>query len=420
MNGQNYPSKEPGKNLLDGYRALDLTTDIGFATGCMLGKYGVDVIKIERPGGDPSRIKAPYIGGKKDPEKSIFWNVYNADKRGITLDITTEKGKEIFLEMVKTADFVLESFEPGYLDELGLGYDVLSKVNPAVVLTSITPFGQFGPKAHWKGGDLIAAARGAVMDNIGDEDRCPLLEPADTSIFYGNCAAFCGTMVAHYARVQTGEGQQVDISLQEAGVSRNPQGQIAWMYNRNIIKRMGAFNKYGTTKVRTIWECKDGFINWTMFAGFLGAKSNAALSQWMTEDGMENPLAEVTDWVNFSMAPLSAEQLAHWEDCIAKFFKTHTKDEYRVESPKRKLNATVLDEASDLYQNYQLNEIGYWKQIEYPEWGVSVPHVRYITSASETVNETERRAPHVGEHNEEILGKEFGYNVAELKAAGII
>lgn len=420
MNENAYPSNAPKQNLMDGYRALDLTTDIGFATGCMLGKFGVDVIKIEQPGGDPCRIRAPYIGNAVDPDKSIFWNVYNSDKRGITLDIKKEKGKEIFLEMVKTADFVIESFEPGYLEELGLGYEDLSKVNPKVVMVSITPFGQFGPKAHWRGGDMIAAARGAVMDNIGDEDRCPLLEPADTSIFYGNCAAVCGAMVAHYARVINGEGQHVDVSLQEAGVSRNPQGQIAWMYNRKIIKRLGAFNKYGTTKVRTIWECKDGYVNWTLYAGFLGAKANAALSKWMDEDGLENPLQGITDWTQFSMAGISEEEMERWEECMAKFFKLHTKEEFRKESPKRMLNCTILDEPCDLYNNYQLNSIDYWKQIEYPEWGISIPYARYITSASATLNETQRKAPHVGEHNEEILGKEFGYNLDELKAEGVI
>ena len=419
MNEKACPPAEM-KNLLDGYRCLDLSGDIGFALGSMLGKFGVDVIKIERPGGDPARIRAPYIGGKKDPDKSIFWNVYNADKRGITLNLEDPEGRKIFMEMVKTADFVIETFEPGWMDERGIGYKDMEKVNPSIVVTSITPFGQFGPKAHWRGGEIIAAARGAVMDNVGDPDRCPLLEPADTCIYHANCTALSGTMVAHYARVMSGEGQQVDVSLQETSVSRNPQGQIAWMYNRRIIKRMGAYSKYGTTKVRSIWAAKDGYINWTLFAGFLGAKSNAALSKWMDEDGIENPLKEITDWTNFSMADLTEPQLEHWERCMAEFFRGHTKEEYRIESPKRRLNATVLDEPIDLFNNEQLNAIGYWKEIEYPEWGgVKVPYARFINSCSETLNETSRKAPHVGEHNEEILGKEFGYNVADLKARGI-
>jgi crotonobetainyl-CoA:carnitine CoA-transferase CaiB-like acyl-CoA transferase len=130
--------------LLSPYRALDLTDEKGFFCGRILGDFGVDVIKIEPPGGDPSRRIGPFYHDIPDPEKSLHWFAYNANKRGITLNIETADGRELFRRLVKTADFVIESFPPGYMDKIGLGYASLSQINPGIIMTSITPFGQTG------------------------------------------------------------------------------------------------------------------------------------------------------------------------------------------------------------------------------------------------------------------------------------
>jgi len=411
---------QQSQRLIEG-RALDLTGAQGFVCGKMMANYGVDVIKIEPPGGDPSRKKAPYIGGVADPDKSIYWQAFNTDKRGITLDLESETGQKIFLSLVETADFVIESFEPGYLDRLGIGYQDMKKVNPAIVVTSITPFGQKTSRSHYRGGELICSALGATMDNIGDPDRAPLLEPADTNTFYANACALAGTMFANYSRNITGIGEHVDISIEECAANRNPQGQLSWSFNQKLIKRMGPFSKYGAAKVRTIWACKDGFVNWTMFAGPMGAKANEALSKWMTEDGLDNPLSEITDWPTFDLSAVGEEKLARWEAAMAEFFKGHTKEEFRIEGTKRRLAATVLDMPDDLYRNEQLNARGFWKNLEYPEWDNTVVPVANFFMRSSIVNtDTNHRAPHVGEHNEEILHKELGLDLDPLQACGVI
>jgi benzylsuccinate CoA-transferase BbsE subunit len=130
--------------MLSCYRLLDLTDEKGFFCGKAMGDLGADVIKIEKPGGDPSRSRGPFYRDIPDPEKSLYWFAFNANKRGITLDIETADGREIFKELVKKADVVIESFAPGYMDKLGLGYSVLSQVNPGIIMTSISGFGQEG------------------------------------------------------------------------------------------------------------------------------------------------------------------------------------------------------------------------------------------------------------------------------------
>jgi len=129
------------EQLISGYRVVDLTEGGCLVGGKILADLGTDVIKIEPPGGSSSRNIGPFYKDIPDPEKSLFWFAYNANKRGITLDITTADGQALFSRLVKTADIVLESFELGYLDSLGLGYRHLSQVRPEIILTSITPFG---------------------------------------------------------------------------------------------------------------------------------------------------------------------------------------------------------------------------------------------------------------------------------------
>lgn len=132
---------QENESLLSPYRVLDLTDEKGFFCGRILGDLGADIIKVEPPSGDSSRRISPFYHDIPDPEKSLYWFAYNANKRGITLNIETTDGKEIFKRLVTTADFIIESFPPGYMDKIGLGYDALSEINPRIILTSITPFG---------------------------------------------------------------------------------------------------------------------------------------------------------------------------------------------------------------------------------------------------------------------------------------
>ena len=142
--------QEKTEYMLAPYRVLDLTDEKGFLCGKILGDLGADVIKVERPGGDPGRTNGPFYHDIPDPEKSLYWFAHNNNKRSITLNIETVDGRELFEKLVGKADIVIESFAPGYMDELGLGYSALSQTKKQVVMTSITPFGQDGPYRNYK------------------------------------------------------------------------------------------------------------------------------------------------------------------------------------------------------------------------------------------------------------------------------
>src|SRR3989304_5013751 len=162
-------TKYENASALAPYRVLDLTEGGCMVGAKLFGDLGADVIKIEPPGGSPSRI-APFYKDIPDPEKSLFWYAYNTSKRGITLDLQKPGGQELFKKLLPTADIILESFEVGYLGRMGLGYADLSRIKPDIILASISPFGQAGPKAEYQGRGLTAWASGGFLYTCGDPD----------------------------------------------------------------------------------------------------------------------------------------------------------------------------------------------------------------------------------------------------------
>jgi crotonobetainyl-CoA:carnitine CoA-transferase CaiB-like acyl-CoA transferase len=205
--------------MLSPYRALDLTDEKGLLCGKILGDLGADVIKIERPGGDRARRTGPFYHDDPHPEKSLFWFALNTSKRGITLNLDSVDGREIFKRLVEKADFVIESFAPGYLDGLGLGYSDLEKINPGVILVSITPFGQTGPYKDWKTADVVAWGMGGEMAPYGDADRPPVhFSHHSQAYLHAGSDGAQGALTALYQRHLTGEGQHIDVSIQESVV----------------------------------------------------------------------------------------------------------------------------------------------------------------------------------------------------------
>jgi crotonobetainyl-CoA:carnitine CoA-transferase CaiB-like acyl-CoA transferase len=210
--------------MLSPYRVLDLTNEKGFLCGKMLGDLGADVIKIEKPGGDNSRNIGPYYHDEVDPEKSLYWFSYNTNKRGITLDIETTQGKQIFKELVKTADVVVESLPPGNMKELGLGYEELEKINKEIILTSITPYGQTGPYKDFKYSDITLYAMGGYMSSVGDADRPPVrISHHFQTYLHGGGQAAQGVLFALYHREMTGEGQYIDVSIHDSTSRITPE-----------------------------------------------------------------------------------------------------------------------------------------------------------------------------------------------------
>jgi crotonobetainyl-CoA:carnitine CoA-transferase CaiB-like acyl-CoA transferase len=393
-----------------------LTDDKGFLCGRILGDLGADVIKVESPGGDPSRRIGPYYKDIPHPERSLYWFAFNANKRGITLNLHFVDGQEIFKKLIKKADILIESFHPGYMETLGLSYEELSKINPSLVMTSITPFGQGGPYRDFEASDLVSWCMGGMAYVSGDPDRSPVQISFPQAYLQASAVGATGTLIALYYRELTGEGQMVDVSIHEAVVCTLMNVPQFWDVSGIILKRAGIFRTGLSTSAnqRLIWRCKDGYINFPIFGGIQGAYTNASLARWMEEEGIGDEYLNNFNWKEFNMAEATQDQFERFEGPISNFFRSHTMDELYRGAIKRGIMLYPVYTVKEIKEDLQLNARVFWEEIHHPELNeiLIYPGSPLIFCCERS--KICRRAPLIGEHNEEIYCGELGYSKNEL------
>jgi len=410
--------------LLSPYRALDLTDEKGFLCGKILADLGAEVIKVEPPGGDPSRNIPPFYHDEPHPERSLFWFAYNQGKKGITLNLEHPRGRELFLRLVKEADWVIESFPPGRMEELGLGYEALSRANRGIILTRISPFGQTGPYRDFKAPDLVGMAMSGLMYLCGEPDRPPVRISFPQAYFHAAAEAAVGSMMALYHREASGEGQVVDVSMQESLLLATFNARPWWELHRVVVKRQGT-RRAGLSSgavQRQTWRCKDGYVTFVIVATATGAQTNKALVKWMEEEGMADDFLKSVDWEGFDMASATQEFHDAVEERIQRFFMEHTKEELYEGAMKRRIMLYPVADIKDLAHNPQLQAREYWVSVEHPELGTSITYPGPFIKSSLVPLKIGRRAPLIGEHNEEVYGR-LGLSqeeLMELKREGVI
>ena len=406
-------------------RALDLTDERGYLCGKILADIGAEVIKIEKPGGYPGRRFGAFYHDIPDQEKGLYWFAYNMNKKGLTLDIEKAKGREIFKKLVETADFVLESFAPGYLDNLGLGYNELSKVNKSIILTSISPFGHTGPYKDYKAYDLVVLAMGGLMYVTGESDRPPVGFSFPQAYLLASAQAAAGAMIAHYYREMTGEGQHVDTSAQSCFLATLTNMIPRWELSHVVTHREGSrrMGLFAQADVRSLFRCRDGFIAFFILGGISAARTNRALVEWMDSEGMANEYLRSIDWSEFDFATVTQEEITKIESYIEKFFLAHTKAEIFEGAKERHIILQPLLTIPELLHNQQLEARKFWQEVEHPELGDKVTYPGPFVKLSETPLGPDRRAPSIAEHNKEIYLGELGFSwqdIEVLQQEGVI
>jgi len=411
------------EGMLSPYRLLDLADEQGYMCGKLMADMGADVIKIEPPGGDPSRRLGPFFHDEPHPEKSLSWFAYNVAKRSITLNLDKEDGREIFKKLVATADFVVESFGPGYIDRLGLGYSELGRIHPGLIMISITPFGPAGPYRDSKGSDIVLWSLGLHMLPYGDDDRPPVRVTGELQAYLnaGAQAAAAAAIALHYRSV-TGEGQLITISIQEC-ISR-----LAiigtWDVNKRPIRRGPVVNLAGNTiRARYVWPCKDGDVVMLLGGGPLNVARVKILLDWMEEEGMLNDYLRNFDWLNFDYTVTSQEVIDNISEPILEFFAKHTKEELFLGAIKRRLMLYQVSTVEDISNSAQLTSRDYWVELEHPELDTKIKYPGAFTKSTLLPPRLRCRAPLIGEHNDEIYCSELGISreaLIVLKQAGIM
>ena len=412
--------------LLDSFRALDLTDEKGYLCGRILGDLGVDVIKVENPRGDAGRNAGPFFQDVPHPEKSLFWQAYNLNKRGVTLDIEASDGQQIFERLVKSADFVIESFPPGYMDSLGLGYSVLSQINPRIIMTSITPFGQTGPYKDLRVSDIVLSAMSGVLYPMGDTDRPPVNMSFPQAYLHGALEAAIGTMLAHHYREASGQGQYVDVSIQASLIALLSIPLAHWEIRRKVISRSGGYARARSNddvKVQVIQPAKDGYFAFQPYGGILGLRHNQEMVKWMDSEGMAPDFMKEQDWASFDLDKVSQEELDQMNEAFVQFLKKHTRAEIFQNMVVRGIMGHPVATVEDIAGDPQLEARGFWETMECPELEIRVDFPGAFAQPTESPLPIRRVAPSLGEHNSEVFEGELGLSreeVLRLKQSQVI
>ncbi len=395
--------------MLSPYRVVDLSDEGAMICGQMLGDLGADVILVEPLAGARARQLGPYVDDLLDPNRSLnFWSL-NRNKRSVTLDLGTSSGRESLLRLAKSSDFLIESFAPGYLDDLGLGYQALARVNPGLIMISITPFGQHGPKANWAATDLTVTAASGVLYMTGDEDRPPVHVSIPQAYLNAGAEAAVGALIALRARERDGLGQHLDVSAQTAMMMTTAFYLLAPGWNDHPVERVGGGMKLGRQRLRFIFQCKDGHVNVTFLFGTVFGPSSRRLFEWIYEEGFCDAGTRDKDWSTFGLHLMNGteavEELARCTECIERFTLSHTKAELAEGATRRKILLVPVNNVEDLLRSEQLKAREFWTTIEHPELKRPVIYPGPFAKFSQTQIQYRRRPPLLGEHTLEVLSE---------------
>jgi crotonobetainyl-CoA:carnitine CoA-transferase CaiB-like acyl-CoA transferase len=327
--------------LLKDIRVLDLADETGSFCSKLLADLGASVIKVEKPGGDRSRDFGPFRADRTEPENSLFFAYHNANKLGITLDLNKKTNKETFLTLIEDADILVETFQSGYLETIGLGIKVLRRTNPGLIHVSITGFGQRSPGNDHRSCDLVAAASGGQMYVMGYPSGRPRSPFGEQSYYTGSLFGAVQALLALRERDQTGAGAYIDLSLQEAVASTLDHVMVQWFYEKTVTKRQG--NLHGNSFF-CILPCNDGHIQLTLFQQW------ETLVELMAAEGMAQDLADA-QWKDEAYR---TDHIFHIIEVTGEWTGKHTAEELFVLGQAMRFPWAPLCSLDDVLKSPQL------------------------------------------------------------------
>jgi crotonobetainyl-CoA:carnitine CoA-transferase CaiB-like acyl-CoA transferase len=408
---------------LSGLRALDLTDALGYLCGRLLADLGVEVIKLEPPGGDPGRALAPRRPGPDGREHGLYWHATNAGKLGATLALDHPSGPGLLGELAAHADFVIESFPP---DSPGArAVAAVAAERPALVHTSITPFGDRPPGRGLRADDIVIAAMGGPMYLCGDEDRPPLRLPLWQTFCHAAAEAAVGTLLAHVARGRTGRGQRVVVNAQAAMVWTLMNAQAFPIFHGDHLRRSGPFVGSRGVRRRMVYPCADGHVS-LLLMGAQGSPSTRALMGWMDEHGMLPEWLRAWPWEQWEpgwameASPAAQAEMVRIEESVEAFLRTRTKAEIYREGIRRRILVAPVATVADIAADPQLAAREYFRPVDDAVFGRTIRFPGPFARLSATPLAEPRRPPEPGEHNAVVWGGLCGHDVDALRRDGVV
>ena len=352
-----------------------------------LGGLGADVVKVEPPGGDPARTIPPFAGDIEDAERGLTFLNANLNKRSIVLDLTDQADVRHLKTLLASADILVESTPVGSLEALGLGETGLQSLNPGLVTVSMSPFGQWGPNSGFAGGDAVVAAMSGFMTNQGDDTRSPVVPPCQITYQLAAIQASYLALAGVRHRRETGHGQRIDLSMQEALTYASVQAVAKYSQRSEVVKRPGReggpFN---------IYRARDG--RYVFIAIYFAAHWQMLTKEWMQDDVLSQPEWDVQQY--------RIDNVDVIQMIIGEFIATFDADDFVRQCQERGIACTPVNSLEDLTSAEQLTEREWFWQVEHPVAGsYKAPGAPFIMS--KTPYRLHRRAALLNEHRNEIL-----------------
>ena len=378
----------------------------------LMADMGAEVIKVEEPGaGDESRRHGPFPDDVPHLERSGLFLYLNGNKKGVTLNLRTPTGREMLEGIIRDADVFVENQPAGDMAELGLDHSTLQSVNPRLIVTSISPFGQTGPYRDCKGYALNTAGLGGQTMRTGEAGREPLAPALSQSHYQGGSMGAAATMGALFARMATGKGQHVDISEAEVWATiHHGHGVHLGVFEGRKSVRAG----HRTISVYPwcILPCKDGYMCLIAIQGYQWKRFLEAMGtpEWMGDPRFENRIV---------MAMEHADEL---DALVMTWLLDHTKDEIFQICREKQITFAPIRDLAEVATDPHFEEREYFVEIDRRHVGtMKYPGAPY--RLSETPWQLKSPAPTLGEHNEEIYCGRLGYSkedLARLRSGNII
>ena len=353
-----------------------------------LADMGAEVIRIEKP-------------GKSSARTPFFWET-NLGKQAITLNIELEPGQEIFKRLVETADVLVESQPPGYLEKLGLGYPQLGQINPRLIMASITDFGQRGPYRDYKSCDIVTSALGGQMCVCGEPQSPPLKPFGNQSYYLASIFAAIGVLLALWRRRISGRGQHIDISLQECVAATLDYVLVRYFYEGVVARRQGSLHWNSAFR---IFPCRDGYILLSLFQQW------ETLVEWLHSEGMAEDLTD-KKWLD------REQRLQHLDyiiEVLERWTRSHTVAELVEQGQWMRFPWAEVASIPGLVNSPQLKERGFWVEVEHPESGKRYRFPGAPAKLSHSPWQVGSRVPKLGEHNIGIYHGELGLSESEIE-----
>lgn len=389
---------EINKGALSGVRVLDLTRVLaGPACTMMLADMGAEVIKIEVPGkGDDSRAFSPFQNG----ESAYFINM-NRNKKGVTLNMKSEEGKNIFREMLKKADIVVENYRPGVMERLGFGYEDIKKINPGIVYGAVSGYGHTGPYSQRPGYDAIGQATSGLMSTTGWEETGPTRIGTPMADYLAGLSAAVAILGALHYKEKTGIGQKVDIALMDSGIASMQVIQTYYLVEGRLPSRIG--NRYESNYPTDGYPTMDGNIMVSAANDKLWRKMAAAIGR---EDLADNEKTHS-----------NKERLMNWpyiREEILKWTTTRTTAEAVEILVEAGVPAASINDISQVVADPQTKNREMFVDIEHPVAGKMTMTGSQL-KLSETPVQYRKVAPALGEDNEEVYGELLGLTPGDIQ-----